>query len=208
MCRSRRTRYHAHGRTFSQNFTRACGSCGEVCLVGLDACVAHWRSPGGVATRRVHIKVHVADEKQRPRPLASSARPAPSQCVSRCETFLRSRCCSRPQTHSSARPHYQPELLPSQRQPWRGTSRRSRSPHYSPAESRTCRPTRGSHPRPDRRMGKLRRSLKSPSAPMSRYKWPWKNITAKHLCCRDTAHPSDQIRDEDSGKGLEGRNLR
>ena len=66
---------------------------------------------------------------------------------------------------SRSRPYSPPELHQSLRHRWRGTTRRSRCPHQSPAESRTRRHPHGSRPSPDRRRKQRRRSSKSPSAP-------------------------------------------
>ena len=58
-----RDRIHvrARGRPASQTSTRACGIRGEVCFVGLDACIAFRRSSGHVATQEVSLQVQILD---------------------------------------------------------------------------------------------------------------------------------------------------
>ncbi len=58
---TQRIHIRAHGPTASQSSTRACGVCGEVCLVGLDARIVLRRSPGHVATQMVRVQVQSAD---------------------------------------------------------------------------------------------------------------------------------------------------
>ncbi len=75
------------------------------------------------------------------------------------------RCPAGPHTRSCRRLYCQSELRPSRRHPWRGLSRRSRSPHRSLAESRTRRHPQGSRSSPGHRRKQRRRSWNRPSAP-------------------------------------------
>ena len=56
-----RAHVRAHGHTASQSTTRACSVCGEARLVGIDARIFFWRSPGHAVTHIVRVQVQIAE---------------------------------------------------------------------------------------------------------------------------------------------------